>query len=223
MSYRVYVQPLVEKTENSATNSELIVNIENGYLSVQGNDGKKSSMKDIDGSLEAQKYVLKRLKTIFTSVEAELVSVLQLYSGNNQDMSDLITLLNAIESNITLVHNNIDAISTSVGSSSSIMWEYSSILSQLITSLFQQYSSLTSFERRIEELEQMNAALQSYKSTSTTQITSINSLLDSVENNVNLRASTADFNTWKNQLIASYMNLKNNFSQVESISFTFNN
>lgn len=224
MSYRLYTQPLTEKTGNKAVDGEIIVNTENGHLSIKNNTSIVSATKDIEKELGLQKIILDTLDTILTLIENEVAASEINYVNVNNNTNALLTNLSELENGVSGLFTLVDSLDLTVKDNSFDLYNIYNTLSNLVVSITERESTVMNFSRKVEELTYIEGLLSDYKAKLTTNITTLGTFKNSVESNVDSRATKADYEAWKNSLINTYNNLAVTYgSKIESFTFTHNN
>lgn len=224
MSYRLYTQPLTEKTENKAVDGEIIVNTENGHLSIKNNTSIVSATKDIEKELGLQKIILDTLDTILILIENEVASSEINYVNVNNNTNALLTNLSELENGVSGLFTLVDSLDLTVKDNSFDLYNIYNTLSNLVVSITERESAVMNFSRKVEELTYIEGLLSDYKTKLTSNIATLGTFKSSVESNVDSRATKADYEAWKNSLITTYNNLAVTYgSKIESFTFTHNN
>ena len=224
MSYRLYTQPLTEKTRNKAVDGEIIVNTENGHLSIKNNTSIVSATKDIEKELGLQKIILDTLDTILILIENEVAASEINYVNVNNNTNALLTNLSELENGVSGLFTLVDSLDLTVKDNSFDLYNIYNTLSNLVVSITERESTVMNFSRKVEELTYIEGLLSDYKAKLTTNIATLGTFKNSVESNVDSRATKAAYEAWKNSLITTYNNLAVTYgSKIESFTFTHNN
>ena len=73
--YRLVVKPLTEKTSNAPRTGEILVNTEDGHVSVATRKGVKSSTRDIEAQLLIKQVLVEKTDETLRAVIARLETV----------------------------------------------------------------------------------------------------------------------------------------------------
>lgn len=106
--YRVYVQPITEKSSSNPKDGELIVNTENGNISVKNNDKTVSSIKEIKSQIEEFIYLLNIIKGYSESISSELDELDSNYTEQVLILKKNIELINYYEELANILKKEID-------------------------------------------------------------------------------------------------------------------
>lgn len=222
MKYRLSVKPLAEKTENKPEYGEVLVNTEDGNISVMTSNGVKSATKDINSLIIIKEVLLSEMsdkleelnRTIDNNVNL-MNSLRNVVDGTNDSLIEL-------KSKINTIYSQLDVGKTNSKYTLSLLFEYYIILSNLTVSMLDIYDEIERSKRFIEEIGYLDNLLIEFKKAIDADIANLKNIKTSVKANVDSRVYTTTFNSWKDSLLNSYARLKTTYGQVESLSFKYN-
>ena len=222
VKYRLSVKPLTEKTENKPEYGEVLVNTEDGNISVMTSNGVKSATKDINSLIIIKEVLLSEMsdkleelnRTIDNNVNL-MNSLRNVVDGTNDSLIEL-------KSKINTIYSQLDVGKTNSKYTLSLLFEYYIILSNLTVSMLDIYDEIERSKRFIEEIGYLDNLLIEFKKAIDTDIANLKNIKTSVKANVDSRVYTTTFNSWKDSLLNSYARLKTTYGQVESLSFKYN-
>lgn len=222
MSYRIIVKPLTEKTENKAKYGELIVNTESGHISVQNSTERISATKNIETELELKQLLFTNIITLLDSFDSRLVSTQALYTDSDAGLSNISNSVQLLRTRIATIYADVTTMTTNAKSTVSGLIEYYNIIWVLVQDYSKFEHKVIEYERITAEVRYIVTVIAPLDSNMRNESAEVVTKRDSVKANVNTRVDKSIFDSWKSGLIGKYINLKGNYSAIESITFKYN-
>ena len=222
MKYRLVVKPLTEKTVNAPLQGEILVNTEDGHISVSTTSGVKSATRELETQLLVKEVILtktdeelrKTLALLTTLDQTTFPAKLSQLSTLQTQVTDMVNTLRDIQSSVT---NNLDLVKTSTDNLVSI---YGTLLT-VANTLYANLENFVKLQAAVNEITYMDKLVSDFSAKLTSDLADLGALKNSVKANVDSRIDASTFTNWKNGLIAKYEGLRSD-SAVESLTFIHN-
>ncbi|QXN67961.1 hypothetical protein FPHOBKDP_00211 [Listeria phage LPJP1] len=214
MTYRLYVQPLTEKTKLESKDSELLVNTRTGHLIV--ND--QSATKDIEGELFSQKYLVSTLKSIITLLETEISNLEALYQTKLSETNDLYNRMNGLKELLAQIIAILNTLENQIRQNTVDIWSFVDIIATIIPKVVEKLPGIFSIQRRLSELTYLYNFIKGYKTKTGTDLTNMRSRYTTVEKNVDSSAFQSTYDSWVTSLVNKTKGKISN-KKVKSITF----
>ena len=222
MKYRLVVKPLTEKTVNAPLQGEILVNTEDGHISVSTTSGVKSATRELEVQLLVKEVILtktdeelrKTLALLTTLDQTTFPAKLSQLSTLQTQVTDMVNTLRDIQSSVT---NNLDRVKTSTDNLVSI---YGTLLT-VANTLYANLENFVKLQAAVNEITYMDKLVSDFSAKLTSDLADLGDLKNSVKANVDSRVDASTFTNWKNGLIAKYEGLRSD-SAVESLTFIHN-
>ena len=222
MKYRLVVKPLTEKTVNAPLQGEILVNTEDGHISVSTTSGVRSATRELETQLLVKEVILtktdeelrKTLALLTTLDQTTFPAKLAQLSTLQTQVTDMVATLRDIQNSVTA---NLNRVKTSTDN-------LVSIYGILLTAASTLYSNLENFiklQAAVAEITYMDKLVSDFSAKLTSDLADLRDLKDSVKANVDSRVDASTFTNWKNGLLTKYEGLKSD-SAVESLTFIHN-
>lgn len=222
MKYRLVVKPLTEKTVNAPLQGEILVNTEDGHISVSTTSGVRSATRELETQLLVKEVILtktdeelrKTLALLTTLDQTTFPAKLAQLSTLQTQVTDMVATLRNIQNSVTA---NLSRVKTSTDNLVSIYVTLLTVASAL-------YSNLENFiklQAAVTEITYMDKLVSEFSAKLTSDLADLRDLKDSVKANVDSRVDASTFTNWKNGLLTKYEGLKSD-SVVESLTFIHN-
>lgn len=222
MKYRLVVKPLTEKTVNAPLQGEILVNTEDGHISVSTTSGVKSATRELEAQLLVKEVIL-------TKTDEELRKTLALLTALDQttfpaklsqlatlqtQVTDMVNTLRDIQNSVT---SNLSRVKTSTDNLVSI---YGTLLT-VANTLYANLENFVKLQAAVTEITYMDKLVSDFSAKLTSDLADLGVLKNNVKANVDSRIDASTFTNWKNGLIAKYEGLRSD-SVVESLTFIHN-
>ena len=222
MKYRLVVKPLTEKTVNAPLQGEILVNTEDGHISVSTTSGVKSATRELETQLLVKEVILtktdeelrKTLALLTTLDQTTFPAKLSQLSTLQTQVTDMVNTLRDIQNSVT---NNLDRVKTSTDNLVSI---YGTLLT-VANTLYANLENFVKLQAAVNEITYMDKLVSDFSAKLTSDLADLGALKNSVKANVDSRIDASTFTNWKNGLIAKYEGLRSD-SAVESLTFIHN-
>ena len=222
MKYRLVVKPLTEKTVNAPLQGEILVNTEDGHISVSTTSGVKSATRELEAQLLVKEVILtktdeelrKTLALLTTLDQTTFPAKLSQLSTLQTQVTDMVNTLRDIQNSVT---NNLDRVKTSTDNLVSI---YGTLLT-VANTLYANLENFVKLQAAVNEITHMDKLVSDFSAKLTSDLADLGDLKNSVKANVDSRVDASTFTNWKNGLIAKYEGLRSD-SAVESLTFIHN-
>lgn len=222
MKYRLVVKPLTEKTVNAPLQGEILVNTEDGHISVSTTSGVKSATRELETQLLVKEVILtktdeelrKTLALLTTLDQTTFPAKLSQLSTLQTQVTDMVNTLRDIQNSVT---NNLGRVKTSTDNLVSI---YGTLLT-VANTLYANLENFVKLQAAVNEITYMDKLVSDFSAKLTSDLADLGALKNSVKANVDSRVDASTFTNWKNGLIAKYEGLRSN-SAVESLTFIHN-
>ena len=222
MKYRLVVKPLTEKTVNAPLQGEILVNTEDGHISVSTTSGVKSATRELEAQLLVKEVILtktdeelrKTLALLTTLDQTTFPAKLSQLSTLQTQVTDMVNTLRDIQNSVT---NNLDRVKTSTDNLVSI---YGTLLT-VANTLYANLENFVKLQAAVNEITYMDKLVSDFSAKLTSDLADLGDLKNSVKANVDSRVDASTFTNWKNGLIAKYEGLRSD-SAVESLTFIHN-
>ena len=222
MKYRLVVKPLTEKTVNAPLQGEILVNTEDGHISVSTTSGVKSATRELETQLLVKEVILtktdeelrKTLAILTTLDQTTFPAKLSQLSTLQTQVTDMVNTLRDIQNSVT---NNLDRVKTSTDNLVSI---YGTLLT-VANTLYANLENFVKLQAAVNEITYMDKLVSDFSAKLTSDLADLGALKNSVKANVDSRIDASTFTNWKNGLIAKYEGLRSD-SAVESLTFIHN-
>ena len=222
MKYRLVVKPLTEKTVNAPLQGEILVNTEDGHISVSTTSGVKSATRELEAQLLVKEVILtktdeelrKTLALLTTLDQTTFPAKLSQLSTLQTQVTDMVNTLRDIQNSVT---NNLDLVKTSTDNLVSI---YGTLLT-VANTLYANLENFVKLQAAVNEITYMDKLVSDFSAKLTSDLADLGDLKNSVKANVDSRVDASTFTNWKNGLIAKYEGLRSD-SAVESLTFIHN-
>lgn len=222
MKYRLVVKPLTEKTVNAPLQGEILVNTEDGHISVSTTSGVRSATRELETQLLVKEVILtktdeelrKTLALLTTLDQTTFPAKLAQLSTLQTQVTDMVATLRDIQNSVTA---NLSRVKTSTDNLVSI---YGTLLT-VASTLYSNLENLIKLQAAVTEITYMDKLVSEFSAKLTSDLADLRDLKDSVKANVDSRVDASTFTNWKNDLLAKYEGLKSD-SAVESLTFIHN-
>ena len=222
MKYRLVVKPLTEKTVNAPLQGEILVNTEDGHISVSTTSGVKSATRELEAQLLVKEVILtktdeelrKTLALLTTLDQTTFPAKLSQLSTLQTQVTDMVNTLRDIQNSVT---NNLGRVKTSTDNLVSI---YGTLLT-VANTLYANLENFVKLQAAVNEITYMDKLVSDFSAKLTSDLADLGALKNSVKANVDSRIDASTFTNWKNGLIAKYEGLRSD-SAVESLTFIHN-
>ena len=222
MKYRLVVKPLTEKTVNAPLQGEILVNTEDGHISVSTTSGVKSATRELEAQLLVKEVILtktdeelrKTLALLTTLDQTTFPAKLSQLSTLQTQVTDMVNTLRDIQNSVT---NNLGRVKTSTDNLVSI---YGTLLT-VANTLYANLENFVKLQAAVNEITYMDKLVSDFSAKLTSDLADLGDLKNSVKANVDSRVDASTFTNWKNGLIAKYEGLRSD-SAVESLTFIHN-
>lgn len=222
MKYRLVVKPLTEKTVNAPLQGEILVNTEDGHISVSTTSGVKSATRELEAQLLVKEVILtktdeelrKTLALLTTLDQTTFPAKLSQLSTLQTQVTDMVNTLRDIQNSVT---NNLGRVKTSTDNLVSI---YGTLLT-VANTLYANLENFVKLQAAVNEITYMDKLVSDFSAKLTSDLADLGALKNSVKANVDSRIDASTFTNWKNGLIAKYEGLRSD-SVVESLTFIHN-
>ena len=222
MKYRLVVKPLTEKTVNAPLQGEILVNTEDGHISVSTTSGVKSATRELEAQLLVKEVILtktdeelrKTLALLTTLDQTTFPAKLSQLSTLQTQVTDMVNTLRDIQNSVT---NNLGRVKTSTDNLVSI---YGTLLT-VANTLYANLENFVKLQAAVNEITYMEKLVSDFSAKLTSDLADLGDLKNSVKANVDSRVDASTFTNWKNGLIAKYEGLRSD-SAVESLTFIHN-
>ena len=222
MKYRLVVKPLTEKTVNAPLQGEILVNTEDGHISVSTTSGVRSATRELETQLLVKEVILtktdeelrKTLALLTTLDQTTFPAKLAQLSTLQTQVTDMVATLRDIQDSVTA---NLSRVKTSTDNLVSI---YGTLLT-VASTLYSNLENFIKLQSAVTEITYMDKLVSEFSAKLTSDLADLRDLKDSVKANVDSRVDASTFTNWKNGLLAKYEGLKSD-SAVESLTFIHN-
>ena len=222
MKYRLVVKPLTEKTVNAPLQGEILVNTEDGHISVSTTSGVKSATRELETQLLVKEVILtktdeelrKTLALLTTLDQTTFPAKLSQLSTLQTQVTDMVNTLRDIQNSVT---NNLGRVKTSTDNLVSI---YGTLLT-VANTLYANLENFVKLQAAVNEITYVDKLVSDFSAKLTSDLADLGDLKNSVKANVDSRVDASTFTNWKNGLIAKYEGLRSD-SAVESLTFIHN-
>lgn len=222
MKYRLVVKPLTEKTVNAPLQGEILVNTEDGHISVSTTSGVRSATRELETQLLVKEVILtktdeelrKTLALLTTLDQTTFPAKLAQLSTLQTQVNDMVATLRNIQNSVTA---NLSRVKTSTDNLVSI---YGTLLT-VASTLYSNLENFIKLQAAVTEITYMDKLVSEFSAKLTSDLADLRDLKDSVKANVDSRVDASTFTNWKNGLLTKYEGLKSN-SAVESLTFIHN-
>ena len=222
MKYRLVVKPLTEKTVNAPLQGEILVNTEDGHISVSTTSGVRSATRELETQLLVKEVILtktdeelrKTLALLTTLDQTTFPAKLAQLSTLQTQVTDMVATLRDIQNSVTV---NLNRVKTSTDNLVSI---YGTLLT-VASTLYSNLENFIKLQAAVTEITYMDKLVSEFSAKLTSDLADLRDLKDSVKANVDSRVDASTFTNWKNDLLAKYEGLKSD-SAVESLTFIHN-
>ena len=222
MKYRLVVKPLTEKTVNAPLQGEILVNTEDGHISVSTTSGVRSATRELETQLLVKEVILtktdeelrKTLALLTTLDQTTFPAKLAQLSTLQTQVTDMVATLRDIQNSVTA---NLSRVKTSTDNLVSI---YGTLLT-VASTLYSNLENFIKLQAAVTEITYMDKLVSDFSAKLTSDLADLRDLKDSVKANVDSRVDASTFTNWKNSLLAKYEGLKSD-SAVESLTFIHN-
>ena len=222
MKYRLVVKPLTEKTVNAPLQGEILVNTEDGHISVSTTSGVRSATRELETQLLVKEVILtktdeelrKTLALLTTLDQTTFPAKLAQLSTLQTQVTDMVATLRDIQNSVTA---NLSRVKTSTDNLVSI---YGTLLT-VASTLYSNLENFIKLQAAVAEITYMDKLVSDFSTKLTSDLADLRGLKDSVKANVDSRVDASTFTNWKNGLLTKYEGLKND-SAVESLTFIHN-
>lgn len=222
MKYRLVVKPLTEKTVNAPLQGEILVNTEDGHISVSTTSGVRSATRELETQLLVKEVILtktdeelrKTLALLTTLDQTTFPAKLAQLSTLQTQVTDMVATLRDIQNSVTA---NLSRVKTSTDNLVSI---YGTLLT-VASTLYSNLENFIKLQAAVAEITYMDKLVSVFSAKLTSDLADLRDLKDSVKANVDSRVDASTFTNWKNGLLTKYEGLKND-SAVESLTFIHN-
>ena len=222
MKYRLVVKPLTEKTVNAPLQGEILVNTEDGHISVSTTSGVKSATRELEAQLLVKEVILtktdeelrKTLALLTTLDQTTFPAKLSQLSTIQTQVTNMVNTLRDIQNSVT---NNLGRVKTSTDNLVSI---YGTLLT-VANTLYANLENFVKLQAAVNEITYMDKLVSDFSAKLTSDLADLGDLKNSVKANVDSRVDASTFTNWKNGLIAKYEGLRSD-SAVESLTFIHN-
>jgi len=220
--YRLVVKPLTEKTSNAPRTGEILVNTEDGHVSVATRKGVKSSTRDIEAQLLIKQVLVEKTDETLRAVIARLETVTIPYF--EERLRHLAEVDRKVRELATIIDNLLQEIVRSnkyAEMTTRNLLDLYLLISNMTVNMADCIALIIELENSIGESRYLEESLSTYSTTLTADIEALKSFYKQVKDNVDSRVDEAIFNTWKRDLLQSYTALEAK-STVANISFIYN-
>ena len=221
MSYRMFIQPLTEKTSAKPYKHEFIVNTETGDISVNNSKNNiVSATKDIKRDIAKQKELIEVASQMSEAVYDELKN---LDSEIKSEEDYIFRLENRIEELKELdkdISNVLEQIKQMNVSSFRDILIISNLMEELIEVFSQVMPNIISFERFIANSVYLRDILMSNKLNIDTDVRDIKIKKVTVEELLETKKDKNEYVSWVNGLLQQYNNLGNS-SYISNLTFKY--
>lgn len=222
MKYRLVVKPLTEKTVNAPLQGEILVNTEDGHISVSTTSGVRSATRELETQLLVKEVILtktdeelrKTLALLTTLDQTTFPAKLAQLSTLQTQVSDIVATLRDIQNSVTA---NLSRVKTSTDNLVSI---YGTLLT-VASTLYSNLENFIKLQAAVTEITYMDKLVSEFSAKLTSDLADLRDLKESVKANVDSRVDASTFTNWKNGLLTKYEGLKSD-SAVESLTFIHN-
>ena len=222
MKYRLVVKPLTEKTVNAPLQGEILVNTEDGHISVSTTSGVRSATRELETQLLVKEVILtktdeelrKTLALLTTLDQTTFPAKLAQLSTLQTQVTDMVATLRDIQNSVTV---NLNRVKTSTDNLVSI---YGTLLT-VASTLYSNLENFIKLQAAVTEITYMDKLVSEFSAKLTSDLADLRDLKDSVKANVDSRVDASTFTNWKNGLLTKYEGLKSD-SAVESLTFIHN-
>lgn len=222
MKYRLVVKPLTEKTVNAPLQGEILVNTEDGHISVSTTSGVRSATRELETQLLVKEVILtktdeelrKTLALLTTLDQTTFPAKLAQLSTLQTQVSDMVATLRDIQNSVTA---NLSRVKTSTDNLVSI---YGTLLT-VASTLYSNLENFIKLQAAVTEITYMDKLVSEFSAKLTSDLADLRDLKESVKANVDSRVDASTFTNWKNGLLTKYEGLKSD-SAVESLTFIHN-
>lgn len=138
MSYRMYIQPLTEKSDHAAVDGELLVNTENGHISVYSatDDTYYSATKDIYSEVQLQNFLIKAIGQMIDDVLTKLAALEPEVMKTRTAAQALQTVINEIRDNLAEIGRIQNQTKIQAEQTMQTLWLIYTQLGDYISTLF---------------------------------------------------------------------------------------
>lgn len=222
MKYRLVVKPLTEKTVNAPLQGEILVNTEDGHISVSTTSGVRSATRELETQLLVKEVILtktdeelrKTLALLTTLDQTTFPAKLAQLSTLQTQVTDMVATLRDIQNSVTA---NLSRVKTSTDNLVSI---YGTLLT-VASTLYSNLENFIKLQAAVTEITYMDKLVSEFSAKLTSDLADLRDLKESVKANVDSRVDASTFTNWKNGLLTKYEGLKSD-SAVESLTFIHN-
>ena len=222
MKYRLVVKPLTEKTVNAPLQGEILVNTEDGHISVSTTSGVRSATRELETQLLVKEVILtktdeelrKTLALLTTLDQTTFPAKLAQLSTLQTQVTDMVATLRDIQNSVTA---NLSRVKNSTDNLVSI---YGTLLT-VASTLYSNLENFIKLQAAVTEITYMDKLVSEFSAKLTSDLADLRDLKESVKANVDSRVDASTFTNWKNGLLTKYEGLKSD-SAVESLTFIHN-
>lgn len=138
MSYRTYIQPLTEKSDHAAVDGELLVNTENGHISVYSatDDTYYSATKDIYSEVQLQNFLIKAIGSMINDILTKLAALEPEVMKTRTAAQALQTVINEIRDNLAEIGRIQNQTKIQAEQTMQTLWLIYTQLGDYISTLF---------------------------------------------------------------------------------------
>lgn len=222
MKYRQVVKPLTEKTANAPFTGEILVNTEDGHISVATRKGVKSATRELEAQLLVKQVIVEKTTETLRGVLAKL---------NNETIpyfTERIKALGTVENTVNTLATTIDNLLAElvrtngyVDLTTRNLLELYLLISKLAVTMGDSIDLIIRLEEANAETHYLEGVISRYHEQLQADLRALKTLKDRVTANVDSRVYEYVFNTWKREFMGMYDQLKS-ISKVDSLSFTHN-
>lgn len=218
MSYRIFTEPLLEKTTNKPVKGELLVNTETGHISVKSSNSISSATKSLQSDFDLQVNLVSLIEDTIENLDPIINDLGNNFNTESSKTNDFQKRLNALKILITEMKKSIVVIQGINQDNAYQLWLYYGIIKNLIDGIFSNLNYLYASERSINELTYIDSLLSNNKNFFSSEQIKIKSRMSDVTSNVNSRVDRTTYNDFRSDIINRYNNLRKN-GKVQSINF----
>ena len=220
MNYRLAVKPLTEKTAHAPKVGEILVNTEDGHVSVATNQGVKSATRDLEADILIKQVIVQKTSE---QLQAILASFNLL---KDTEVPDHLQRAVQAQATVDRLARELNAVITQLRTTN----EYITYSTQTLLDLYIEISTLTGkvadcvslvlqLQETINEIKYIEHFIQEILDVVKTDITKIREYKRTVQDNVDIRLDQVVYNNWRSGMQSKASSLQSRSSAIDSVSF----
>ena len=220
MKYRLAVKPLTEKTNHAPKTGEILVNTEDGHVSVATNHGVKSATRDLEADILIKQVIVQK-------TSEQLQSILANFNYLND------TELPALLQQAVRAQNEVDRLARELDGALNqlrVTNEYILFTTQTLLDLYMEISTLATkvadcmglvlqLQETNTEMKFLASQIQAIFETLKTDIPKIREYKRTVEANVDIRLDQSVYNGWRSGMQSKASSLQGRNPAIDSVGF----